>query len=380
MLSLAHKLTRRWRGQVRASESLRCILISGEAGTGKTHLAETFLDWVQRQGYVAAVCRVFEGSRELAFSALAEWLRGLYQENPRVWKKLSPNQLSEISRLLPELRARQVRLPEPQPMQEKWQLLHFYETLLQVLLLHSMPLLLFLDDIQWCDAETLAWLGYLETRSYSAQLVLLATARSEALPADHPAKVWFSGTASRLDLELTALDRENTQNLLQVLSGDAVQEEIADKVYHHSQGNPLYISEIFRAGLHHLSEEDFSLPGRIQAVLRWRLAQLTPITRQIVEQAAVIGGSFSYNLLTQATMIDELTLVTSLDEAWQKRILCELENMAYDFSHEKLRQAAYANLSLIHRCLLHKRAAQAMERAWAAARGGRKSSPESIPV
>jgi predicted ATPase len=81
--------------------------------------------------------------------------------------------------------------------------------------------------------------------------------------------------------------------------------------------------------------------------------------------AATIGREFTFAVLARASDSDEDTLVRALDELWQRRIVREQGADAYDFSHDKLRQAAYAELSAARQRLLHRRVAQALEAVYA---------------
>jgi tetratricopeptide (TPR) repeat protein len=92
-----------------------------------------------------------------------------------------------------------------------------------------------------------------------------------------------------------------------------------------------------------------------------RLASLSPSARELASVAAVIGREFTFGALQQASGKNEDTLVRDLDELWQRRIVREHGADAYDFSHGKLRDVAYAELSAARRRLLHRRFAQALE-------------------
>ena len=79
-----------------------------------------------------------------------------------------------------------------------------------------------------------------------------------------------------------------------------------------------------------------------------------------VELAAVIGRAFTFSVLAAASDLSEDVLVGCLDECWRKRIIREQGDDAYDFSHDKLREAAYAGLSRTRRRWLHGRVAQGL--------------------
>jgi DNA-binding SARP family transcriptional activator/predicted ATPase len=355
------QLTGSWRGFLRNQQLLRVIWIAGEAGIGKTHLAQSFVAWVQRQGYQAAAAASYESGLDLAYAPIAAWLTSLFEQDQSVFDKLSPTWRLEVSRLLPELLIRDATLGAPGSLSEKWQLRHFYEALLHAFAVQRSPLLLFLDDIQWCDQETLTWLVYLQTKPAGEKVLLVATARSEAVTADHPALQLLNKSDQNIHIVLGPLDEDETRLLADKLVGEPVEAELVQKIFHQSEGNPLFVTEMVRSGLKQVLNGVSPMPERIQSVINWRLNRLSEPGRQILELAAVIGRNFSYELLKQASAIDEQILVNGLDECWRQRVLREQGSQDYDFSHDMLRQATYDGLSQARRRLLHGQVAGALE-------------------
>ena len=109
-----------------------------------------------------------------------------------------------------------------------------------------------------------------------------------------------------------------------------------------------------------------ALPPKVQTVIESRLAQLSPPARELAGLAATVGRAFTVEVLAQASDGDEGSLVRALDELWQRRLIREQGDSGYDFSHDRIREVAYASISLARRRLLHRRVAQALEQAHAA--------------
>jgi predicted ATPase len=181
-----------------------------------------------------------------------------------------------------------------------------------------------------------------------------------------------------LEIELGPLSEADVLALLQAAAGterDAVTAEMAVRLHHLSEGNPLFAIEALRADLHRedaqsdaTATSDAALPGdllarspRVRAVLTARLDQLGPRARELSECAATIGRAFSYDVLREAADLDEHELVPALDELWRRRIVREHPTLGYDFSHDTLREAATQTLSPARARLLHRRVAQALE-------------------
>ena len=101
-------------------------------------------------------------------------------------------------------------------------------------------------------------------------------------------------------------------------------------------------------------------PGDLSAVLRKRLAQATPAAQETAGLAAAVGTNFSLDLLTEASDLAADGVVAAVDELWRNRILREF-GAGDDFSHDLLREAAYAEVTPARRWLLHRRVAQGLE-------------------
>ncbi len=189
-------------------------LVSGEAGLGKSRLAEELLIWAERQGVTTARTRSYAAEGRLSLAPVSEWLRGaaLSPHLARledVWRR-------EVARILPELLASRPELPRPAPMTEFGDRLRFFEGLARAVLAAPQPLLLLIDDLQWCDRETIEWLHFLSRFDREARLLVLGTARSEELDGDHPLRTLLRhlrGESQLTEIALEPLDAAETAAL-----------------------------------------------------------------------------------------------------------------------------------------------------------------------
>ena len=151
--------------------------------------------WVERQGIATATTRSYVGAGTLAYTPVIEWLRS--ETLQAALTSLDDVWLTEIARLLPKILIERPDRPRPEPLTDRWQQQRLFEALARAFLIApgSRPVsrLLVLDDLQWCDADSLEWLRYLlhfahqgAARSEStARLLVVGTVRTEEIDREH---------------------------------------------------------------------------------------------------------------------------------------------------------------------------------------------------
>jgi DNA-binding SARP family transcriptional activator/predicted ATPase len=355
----------------------RFVLVTGEAGIGKSRLAEDLLAWARRQGVVVAQARSYAAEGQLSLAPVTDWLRS---DGLRPYlAQLDPVWLSEVARILPELLAQRHDLARPEPITEYGQRQRFFDALARAILAAPQPLLLLIDDLQWCDQETLEWLHFLLRFDPAARLLVVGCARAEELPAQHPLRRFLlhrGNTTGVMQLELQPLDAAETAHLAAQVVGHELDVDAALRLYHETDGIPLFVVETVRADIAHAPEpgrevslvrdtpvanDQSPLPPRVYSVIAGRLAQLSAPARALLGLAAAMGRAFTLDDLLAAGISDEESVVRVLDELWTKRIVHEQGVDSYDFTHDKLREVTYAEISVPQRRLLHRRIAQAFE-------------------
>jgi len=353
------------------------VLVTGEAGIGKSRLAEEFLLWASQQGAVTAKTRSYAAEGQLSLAPVTDWLRSNGLRAPLM--QLDAVWLTEVARILPELFAERPDLPHYEPVTEYGQRQRFFEALARALLVTSQPLLLLIDDLQWCDQETLEWLHFLLRFDPMARLLVVGCAREEELPPHLPLRTFLlhlHNTAAVTEIALQPLDATETVKLAEQVTKRELEVNEGLHLYHETGGYPLFVVEMVRADLGrgaasppepdrpHVQppfDAARTLPPRVHAVLVGRLLQLSAPAHAFVELAAIIGREFTLDLLITGGLADAENAVGALDELWHKRIVREQGANSYDFTHDKLREVAYAEISAPQRRLLHRRVAQALE-------------------
>jgi predicted ATPase len=355
------RLASAWQSAV--EDGPRVAVISGEPGIGKTRLADELYQSCIRQGHAAARSRCYAGQGQVAYAPVAEWLRS--DAVRASWSRIMRQQLAEVARLVPEIREQfpELELPgygQPGPLAESWQRLYFYESLSAAFGKCRKPLLLLLDDMQWCDPDSFEWLGALLNSAAAAGGLVLGTVRAEETGREHPFTRFVAGlrqSGMLVEIPLEPLDAEETAELARLESAKPLESSNLRDIFRATRGNPLFVVESVRAGMQ---------STRVHAVIASRLAQLTPGSYELAGLASVVGRPFSFDLLQQATDWDDASLSQALDELWRRRIIESRGASEYDFTHDRLREVAGAELSLVRQRYLHRRVARALAEVYGA--------------
>ena len=226
-----------WRTANRGA--VQCVVISGEAGLGKTRLAEEMMHWAGQQGIPTAVSRGFAASRDLAYATLVECLRS--EPVAPLVRRLDPAWRTELARLLPELLAEDPRLPRPEPLNERWQRQRLFEAFARVFVNSNRPFVLVLDDLQWYANETLEWISFLARFEPKARLLVIGCLRSDEIDAGHPVAQLLLDLRSAVlltELALTPLSVEETHALAAQLADHTLDAAAGRALYRFTEGNP----------------------------------------------------------------------------------------------------------------------------------------------
>jgi DNA-binding SARP family transcriptional activator len=344
-----------------ASGRAQLVLVSGEAGVGKTRLVD---EMRAQAGTVTVAARAYPAEGPVAYGVATAWLR-----SPPVATRLSRldrSHITELARLLPQPAA---RVPPPVPLPEAEMRRRLFDAVAHALLTAGAPLLLVLDDAQWADAQSLRVIHYLVRAAPSARLLVVATARGEEFDEDNP----LGGLATALQalgrftrIELDRLDRAQTALLAARMTGARLDESRLQRLYDYSEGNPLFVVETLKTGTP-------ATASKVQAVIAGRLARLSRPAAALAGVAAAIGRAFTADVLAPASGLAEETFVGALDELWHRGIIRAHGPNAYDFSHGRIRDAAYASLSPPRRRQAHLAIALALEQ-------GRDAAPAALAL
>lgn len=355
-----HALLGAWR-DADAGRS-RLVLIRGEAGIGKSRLAEELADWCELQHVSVVTSRCYPGEGRLAYAPIAAWLSASVLQPALI--RLDPSCLTDVARLRPDVLAARPDVTAPDPQLESWQRLRFFDALSQAFR-SAAPLVLILDDVQWADADSIEWLQYFLRSASGSRCLVVGTARAEE-EQDNPPLERMLRHRERDDgltvIPLGRLDQAATAELAGAVLEHPLDEAALARTFDETEGHPLFIVERGRMELARGPGDagDRALP-RVQAVVAARLDLLSDDARAAAEVAAAVGRDFRFDILARASDLEEDALIRALDELWRRHIVRAQADERWDFSHDRIREVAYSSIGPARARLIHRRIAQAME-------------------
>ncbi len=354
-----------------AGESL-VALVGGEAGVGKTRLADQLAICAHEQGVrvLRGGC-VPLGEEGVPFAPVIEALRGLAGElDPAELEKVAGPAHAELGRLLPDLAwSGTVAAGTDAASASQGRL---FELLLGVVerLAASAPLLLVMEDLHWADRSTRDLVAFLAAYLRSGPVLLVLTFRSDELHRLHPLRRLLAELARNRRVERLELRRftrgELTEQLAGLLGADP-SAGLVEEVYARSEGNPFFTEELVLAGdsagasaLQPASTA--ALPPSLQEVLLTRVVRLGRGTQELLRVTAAAGPGAAQPLLAAVAGMAEAELLESLREAVDQQVLLpEPDGDGYVFRHALVAEAVYGELLPGERVQLHTALAAALE-------------------
>ncbi|MCG6875758.1 MAG: AAA family ATPase [Betaproteobacteria bacterium] len=365
MAALRDALARAW------EEAGSTALVLGEAGIGKSRLAEELAAHAVASGGRVFAGRSFELERILPFRPWTDAFRDgrLTADCPELAGFATAWQV-ELVRLFPDWET-----PGSVARGQSEDRVRLYEAVAQLLahLARQQPILMILEDLHWADDSSLRLLAFLHHRIAPSRVLLLGTARDDEVDASPDLGRFLHALGAdpricRLTLaplpqnELGSLVRE----LLRAGTSPAATEEVVARIWGMSEGNPFVAVEATRAlGQRQPSTQPApELPERVRTMIAHRLEELDADARELAATAAVIGRELDFPLLQHAAGTDARSTAVALEKLVRRRVLHPVGER-FAFTHERIREVAYGQLLPPRRRLLHERVALAMEELYA---------------
>jgi len=377
------------------------VLVAGPPGIGKSELVSTLRAHVARKGGTFLTAK-FDQLQNVPLTALMQCLNEFVQEvlaEPddilRKWKHevssaLGPvgGVLAEHVPALEELVGPQTPIPEVSPTEAFNRLLLALASLLKAICARKGRLVVFLDDLQWATPNSIRLLESILTNAEIRGLLVVGAYRDTEIDPAHPVRL--------LPLHLSKAEVPVTEFVLQRLAREAVGELVADTlaaspddiapltslVFVRTDGDPFFVKRFLRAAYSagaiafnaDTGRWEFDLEriggmgptDNVAQLIVAKLRQLPQPTREMLNLAACLGGRFTLRALTQVSGTSSTTVARLLSSALHEDVLIpvagqwriaeylldgdeEQDAIAYRFSHDAVRVAAYELLPLRHR-------------------------------
>jgi len=383
------------------------VVLSGDAGIGKTRLAEEALDAARSRGWQTLVGRCSQQEGTPPLIPYIEALEAASRLMPvAMFRQAIGSSGPELAKLLPELHHLLPEMPAPLELPPELRQRFLFTNVREFFTRCSRlaPLLILVDDVQWADEATLHLTQHLAQHVAALPILVIASYR-EADSTTSAAKGTLQNLLDRargrprgsLDPEAlkAALDElvgqgraraialkpfveGDVRHMLAALANEDPPARVVRTFFQQTGGNPFFIAELFR----HLNEEgrlfdihkhwrrdlDFDnidVPASVRAVLERRVQRISAETQRVLTFAAVIGDHFELELLEAVAGIDADTLISALDEAERVRLLkgpSGRQDVTWRFAHQLICQTLTRTLSTLRRQRLHLQIAEAMER------------------
>jgi DNA-binding NarL/FixJ family response regulator len=357
------------------------VLVSGEAGIGKSRLVQELCDGLADQGWLIHHGNSFERDRVVPFAPFLDALHTILATlSPGEVERLLGPALPDLAQLLPELGAH-ARDSDTVPVQVKRRI-HFALGSVFSQLAATQPLLLVLEDLHWADDSSLEVLAALARRIPRERILLIGTFREDEIsPELRTLLSELDRSRTSLELRLNRLPPDGVAAMLMAIfkSDRPPRTDVVEAIYSLTEGNPFFVEELVRSlpwrdddfWTHASSARGRSLeprlPRSIQDAVSERTDRLSPQARQVLALAAVAGRRFGFQLLQELAGHDESKLLSLIKELVAAQLVVEVERRGdqFAFRHALTREAVYQQLLGRERRGLHRRIADTLEQGFA---------------
>jgi DNA-binding CsgD family transcriptional regulator len=328
------------------------LLLSGEAGIGKSRLLAEISRLAAERGFLVAKGEVAPQDRDVLAASFLDLGRAMRRDPA----------FGTIGRDLLEVAA--ARLNQRSPRRRD-----FVTELVDLLGGPDRPTVLVFEDLQWADDLSLETLTDLARQTRERRLLLIGAYRSSEAQLSSVLREWRSRLVTQRiaeEVRLARLTRDQTADVISGILGTGLPapRDVVDAIYARTDGVPLHIEELCSAlGRERLADSravlEAAVPETLEDATLARAARLSPEAQSVARAGAVLGRSFVPSVLAGILNLPVEALDAPLQELVDNDILDSLhDGTHYDFRHQLLRDALYRSASAGDRRRFHARAAE----------------------
>ena len=343
-----------------AAGAASAVLVSGDAGVGKSRLLEELGKIAAAKDALVLSGRCLDvGETGLPYLPFVEILVQLNRSDPdavRHWPALArllPESIMPVQQEPPS------NAPRPgsrtvTPERDLGQL-QLFDALIGLLtdLSSRRCVLLLVEDLHWADSSTRDLVSFLLSRLRTQRLLVVATYRSDDLHRRHPLRPLLAElvrlpAVERIDL--TPFDLADSRRFVAALAEEPLSDTVIREIAARCEGNAFFAEELMAACI---GCDDDGVPTGLADVLLARIERLSPATQTVVRLASVAGRRVRHSRLQAVAELSPVELDDALREAVQHHVLLVEEDAVYAFRHALLREAVYGDLLPGERVRLH---------------------------
>jgi class 3 adenylate cyclase len=352
-------------------------VLSGEAGIGKTRLADELARRARRLGCAVLWGACSEAELSLPYlpfvEALGNYLDG--QDVEALGARLGPAR-RELSQLFPQLSDGATTV---QPSDTEQAKLRLFEAIVSLLSIpaHDQALLLVVEDVHWADDSTRELLDHLARRLTGLRALVLVSYRSDELHRRHPflptLQGWRRSGLAEV-IELGPLPEAGVGEMLAAILGvDEVDTELRELMLERTDGNPFVLEEMVKEATEdggplgpgdgaRLPIDRLRIPETVRDTILLRLARFAPEHVATLEAAAALGRTFDYPTLVAVSQTDEAAVQSALEAAVAQQLIEELPERPghYRWRHALTQEAIYTDTVTPRRQAIHACAAEVL--------------------
>lgn len=374
--------------KVTADQGFHSAFISGLPGIGKTRLIQELQQpLIAHQGYFTSG-KFDQYQKNIPYSSLIQALRNLIrtiltESDHRVeeWKQQIQQALSPggrvITDVIPELEVLigpQAEVATLPPVEARQRFNHLFSAFLSCLARKNNPLVLFIDDLQWCDSATFDFLGYLfATADEHPNLFFIGAYRHNEVDASHPLVFLLRQIKQQqqatLEIRIGALDRLACHEMVAYILDLALEQtqQLAAFLTELTEGNPLFVSE----SLSWLHGEDLlrysdqgqwvwdmakirlsNMPTSVVDMFGCKVQRLEATTLEVIKVCACMGNRFSAEDVGLICDMPLLPLFERLRPVLTLGLLIESKT-EFQFVHDRVQEAVLRLIEAQQRKQIH---------------------------
>ncbi|MGI9595836.1 MAG: helix-turn-helix transcriptional regulator [Acidimicrobiales bacterium] len=330
------------------------VLVSGDAGIGKSSLVNEFVARLGRDGWGGHVGHCIEyADRPLPFGPVVNILRSVLLDHLDEVDQLIGRRRADLASLLPELGDEHAGRASLAGDVDR-----LFDAISTTLVEASQrrPVVVVIEDIHWADAATRDLLASLVHSLGRAPILLIATERRGAVGRSHPLRTWLAEQRrfpNVTSVVLEGLSRDELAEQATTILGYTPDDVLVENLVERSGGNPYFAHELLLAS----SDGTETLPSSLSDFLTSRLERLADEEREVLRAIAVAGGAVNHTTLV--AMLPELPVGAIVRNLFDASMLV-IDGSDYTFWHALLRAAILGDLLPFETEDLHRRAAGAI--------------------